>query len=248
MDSIQQEQILYRYCANKMQKLKQICYPKICKIGGISQMDHDDLYSIALDVLRYSVERYDDSQGCKFSTYLNGNIDRKFSTYVRDKLREKRSGVAQYDEDGNRVFNQNISLDENAEDGTDLKDKIASDFNTEDQVFRKIDNQLDRGCRFTASISHKPIQTVLNADELCLSSDEIEEWHDEVKTYLKSLSPLQRKIIFMLADNKEQNEICGELHITVSHYNNSLKRLMSSEKIDPLRPLVEKENRRPCNY
>lgn len=126
MDSIQKEQILNEYCGNEMQKLKQICYPKISKIGGISQMDHDDLYSIALDVLRYSVERYDDSQDCKFSTYLSGNIDRKFSTYVRDRLREKRSGEAQYDEDGNRMFNQSVSLDDSTEDGTNLSEKVAS--------------------------------------------------------------------------------------------------------------------------
>lgn len=144
MDSIQQEQILNKYCANEMQKLKKMCYPKICKIGGISQMNYDDLYSIALDVLRYSVERYDNSQNCKFSTYLSGNIDRKYSTYVRDNLREKRSGKAQYDEDGNRVFNQTVSLDNCIEDGTDLNEKIASDFKIEDNL----------------------------SEEMCLSSDE----------------------------------------------------------------------------
>lgn len=138
MNSIQKEQILNKYCANEMQKLKQICYPKICKIGGISQMDYDDLYSIALDVLRYSVERYDSSQNCKFSTYLSGNIDRKFSTYVRDRTREKRSGEAQYDEYGNRVFNKEVSLNETTEDGTNLDEKIASDFNIEDKLSEKL--------------------------------------------------------------------------------------------------------------
>ena len=134
MDSIQKEQILNEYCGNEMHKLKQMCYPKISKIGGISQMDHDDLYSIALDVLRYSVERYDDSQDCKFSTYLSGNIDRKYSTYVRDNLREKRSGKAQYDEDGNRIFNQDVSLDNCNEDGNDLNEKVQSDFDLENEI------------------------------------------------------------------------------------------------------------------
>lgn len=134
MDFIQKEQILNEYCANEMQKLKQICHPKICKIGGISQMDYDDLYSIALDVLRYSVEEYDDLQNCKFSSYLSGNIDRKFSTYVRDRLREKRSGEVQYDEEGNRLFYQAVSLDADTEDGMDLSEKVASDFNLDEEV------------------------------------------------------------------------------------------------------------------
>lgn len=156
MDSIQKEQILNEYCANEMQKLKKMCYPKICKIGGISQMDYDDLYSIALGVLRYSVERYDNSQDCKFSTYLSGNIDRKYSTYVRDKLREKRSGEAQYDEDGNRVFNQNISLDSCIEDGTDVNEKVASDFNIEDKLSQELclssDERVDK---YLNSLSNK---------------------------------------------------------------------------------------------
>lgn len=163
MDSVQKEQILNEYCANEMQKLKQMCYPKICKIGGISQMDYDDLYSIALDVLRYSVERYDNSQDCKFSTYLNGNIDRKYSTYVRDKLREKRSGEAQYDDDGNRVFNQNVSLDDSTEDGTNLNEKIASDFSVEDNL----------------------------SEQMCLSSDErVDEFLEKLRTTQREILQL----------------------------------------------------------
>lgn len=143
MDSIQKEQILNEYCRNEMKKLKQICYPKIHKIGGISQMDYDDLYSVALDVLRYSVERYDESRGCKFSTYLSGNISRKYSTYVRDRLREKRSDKVQYDENGNRVFTQNISLDNCIEDGMNFNKKIASNFNLEDEIGLNEDERVD---------------------------------------------------------------------------------------------------------
>lgn len=215
MDSIQKEQILNEYCGNEMQKLKQMCYPKISKIGGISQMDHDDLYSIALDVLRYSVERYDDSQDCKFSTYLSGNIDRKFSTYVRDRLREKRSGEVQYDEDGNRVFSQSISLDMKIEDDIEWSEKVESDFN--------LDNEI--------------------SEEFGLHSDNEEEWHQEVKDYLNSLSPLQKQIIHLLSINFTPEEICEELHITKKHYNNSFNRMTSSDKIKPMEDMIERMNR-----
>lgn len=124
MNSIQKEQILNEYCGNEMQKLKQMCYPKICRIGGISQMDYDDLYSIALEALRDSVERYDDAKHCRFSVFLNGNISRKFSTYVRDRNRIKKSGEAEYDENGNRVFCQVVSLDAMDEDIPDLSEKM----------------------------------------------------------------------------------------------------------------------------
>lgn len=127
MDSTQKEQILNEYCGNEMSKLKQFCYPKICKIGGISQMDYDDLYSIALEVLRDSAERYDDSQDCKFSTFLSNNLQNKFDTYVknRNRLKRKCPGKMEY-------------FDAPTEDGVDLTEKIRSDFCIEDNLSEEI--------------------------------------------------------------------------------------------------------------
>lgn len=200
MNSTQKEQILNEYCDNEMSKLKHFCYPKIRRIGGISQMDYDDLYSIALDVLRDTVERYDDSQDCQFSTFLSNNIQKKFDTYVRDRNRDKRKcpGEIEY-------------FDAPADDGCNLAEKVASDFNIEDNL----------------------------SDEVGFSTDNTENWHQEVKDYLNGLSPLQREIIVMLSRDKDRDEICEMLHITYNHYENSLKRLLAYERIKPLRPLAE---------
>ena len=67
-----------------------------------------------------------------------------------------------------------------------------------------------------------------------------EEWRREVKEYLQKLSPLQRKIAFLLSDNNTPDEICEELHITMQHFENSLKRILADERIKPLRPLAER--------
>lgn len=67
-----------------------------------------------------------------------------------------------------------------------------------------------------------------------------EEWRPEVKEYLAKLSPLQRKIAFLLSDENTPEEICEELHITMKHFENSVKRILSDERIRPLRPLVER--------
>ena len=67
-----------------------------------------------------------------------------------------------------------------------------------------------------------------------------EEWRKEVEEYLNNLSPLQRKIAFLLSDNSTPDEICEELHITVKHFKNSMKRILADERIKPLRPLVER--------
>lgn len=67
-----------------------------------------------------------------------------------------------------------------------------------------------------------------------------EEWSKEVLEYLDGLSPLQRKIAFLLSDNNTPNEICEELHITIKHFENSLKRILADERIKPFRPLIER--------
>lgn len=70
--------------------------------------------------------------------------------------------------------------------------------------------------------------------------EEKKEWRKEVNEYLNSLSPLQRKIAFLISDNNTPNEICEELHITINHFENSMKRILDDERIKPLRPLVER--------
>ena len=70
--------------------------------------------------------------------------------------------------------------------------------------------------------------------------NEREKWKKEVKEYLNSLSPLQRRIAFLLSDNNTPDEICEELHITIKHFENSMKRILSDERIKPLRPLIER--------
>lgn len=67
-----------------------------------------------------------------------------------------------------------------------------------------------------------------------------DEWRKEVIEYLNNLSPLQRKIAFLLSDNNTPDEICEELHITTKHFENSIKRILADERIKQLRPLVER--------
>ncbi|WP_310602374.1 hypothetical protein [Anaerosporobacter sp.] len=138
MTETERQERLEEYCFNNMEKLKQTCYPKICKIGGISQKDHDDLHSIALEALRDSVERYNDSHDCKFSTFLNGNIERKFNTYIRNKNRIKRNGY----EDNPISF---VSLDTpiGEEENATLSDIIPSGFNIEEEVSKKMGFSID---------------------------------------------------------------------------------------------------------
>lgn len=78
-------------------------------------------------------------------------------------------------------------------------------------------------------------------EKALFEKDKREEWRKEVNAYLNSLSPLQRNIAILLSDNNTPAEICEELHITIKHFENSMKRILADERIKPLRPLVERD-------
>lgn len=128
-----QQQIIEDYCSNDMRKLKRICYPKIRKACGDSNMDEDDMYSISMDILMKVVKRYDESLG-DLDNLLSSCIQKRINTYIRDtKYRSKRSNV-QRDDEGNPVHISNIPLDTPDEDGIGLWEKVASDFNIENSL------------------------------------------------------------------------------------------------------------------
>ena len=117
--------ILEDYCGNEMKKLKAICYPMLIKIGGISQMDYDDFYDIAMGVLQDSISKYEETRNCQFKTFLTRNIDRKFKTEIRDRNRKKRIPAKKI---------ESLSLLV-GEDGLELIEKIPSDFDVHEEAF-----------------------------------------------------------------------------------------------------------------
>lgn len=118
------EVILEEYCSNEMRKLKQLCYPILIQIGGISEKDYDDFYSIALDALADSALRYDETKKCQFNTFLIGNIKRKFNTEVRDRNRNKRIPAK-------KIQSLDCLI---SDDGIPLSEIIPSDFDIFEEV------------------------------------------------------------------------------------------------------------------
>lgn len=117
--------ILEDYCGNEMKKLKAICYPMLIKIGGISQMDYDDFYDIAMGVLQDSISKYEETRNCQFKTFLTRNIDRKFKTEIRDRNRKKRIPAK-------KIESLSVLV---GEDGLELIEKIPSNFDVHEEAF-----------------------------------------------------------------------------------------------------------------
>ena len=141
--SMTEEQIaiINKYCENDMKKLKRICYT-VWGNKGLPTCYHDDLYDDAMNVLSESVMTFNQNGKASFKTYLTNNIRMSYGQWYRDNfLRAKRNnleldekGNIKKDEKENPIIIPNISFDIPADDGIDLCEKVASDFNIDDEL------------------------------------------------------------------------------------------------------------------
>ena len=187
--------ILEDYIGNDMKKIRKIC-KKIISKTNVPDGYLEEYYDKAVDVLMESMNTYDESRNCKFSTYFYGNLVRRTGTWIRDRMRFKRcnletdsKGKIKRDEDGNPIvipdmsINMQIDLDEDYT----LENSIASDFNLEGEIINNI----------------------------CPTTDKIE-------MYKSNLSYKQQKAVDLICDGYTQDEIIEELNITEREYKDNI--------------------------
>lgn len=208
------EKIIHSYYRNNAFKLHKLVDKILYKLRFFN-IDKDDFYSLANELFIYAIEDYDKDKSC-FESFLEGRLTRKFCTFMRDDNRDKRKNT----------YKKKIKQ----EDGTFIEQKVI--------VYdRSIYEELEEGCLLLEIIEDKKN----SIEKEMLDKDESEEkWCKEVKQYLDSLSPLQRKIALRLSERATPSEICEELNITMCHYTNSVNRIFADEKTKILKPLVEK--------
>lgn len=174
-------EILNWYCENEMSRLKKMCYPMLVKIGGISDKDYDDFYSIALGVLSNTALRYDKTKEIDFDNFLASNIKRKFKTEIRDRNRAKCIPAKQID-------SMSILV---TEDGFELSELIPSNFNTFDEACEHSgwhENKIERYLNKLSNTQRKIVSLLSNG----YKPNEIRELlHMSSKDYSQNLAAIQ---------------------------------------------------------
>lgn len=212
--SIEQQKITDSYYKDNAKKLYSLVDKVLLKLHFID-IDKNDFYSLATDIFIESLVGYDNSQS--FEGFLYSCLYKKFCTDMTGKTRAKRCTkikVKRLDENGNIIIETVIIPDVRID--APISDAENSTYGDLIADQNNVENQI-------------------------FGKEDKEEWHDEVKEYLKCLSPLQRKIALMIADEYTPDQICADLHITMNHYINSTKKIFADEKIKILRPLVERK-------
>lgn len=172
----EQMKIVHQYCDNNMQKLKQVCYPIIVKISGISQKDYDDLHSLAQVVFLDSLLNYDEKK-CRFHPFLITSLKKRlYSTYIRDRNRKKRC-VIRKDNNGNDIFITNISLDASfmsISNNPKQKKFLVSGFDVHEEIFGEEVNEDIKLQKYLNNLSQQQKKIAELIMEGCLP-EEIQE-------------------------------------------------------------------------
>jgi len=179
-----------------------------------TSVDKNDFYSLANEIFMYAIRDYDISQS--FDAFLYSCLYKKFCTEMTNRTRDKRCAKIKIQDKNEigEIVEKNIILPD-----ISLYAPISED---------------------ESSTIGDIIADDFSIEKELFEKEKKEEWRKEIIDYINNLSPLQRKIVFLLSDDNTPNEICEELHITIKHFNNSMKRILSDEKIKPLRSLVER--------
>lgn len=141
------DKVINELFSNDAKELQKICNKEIMKFGGISNMDLDDFYSRVGWDISIAKENFNPSKGKTFKEYIYGVIKLSVWKEMRYRNREKRQitvEVEEKDSSGeikkNKEYVKNISFDAPAEDGINLRERIASDFDMDNELALNVDD------------------------------------------------------------------------------------------------------------
>ena len=190
------------YCKNDLKELKKLCNP-ILKSKSIPYMNYDDLYDVAIECLCYSVKNYDEEKS-QFKTFLLGNIKRKFSTWMRDSTRSCRCNVER-DEKGRIVIDEETKNNKVIYDSS-IHGETEDGYSLEETIASDYDLE----------------------DDVMKSFFELD---NKIEKYLNSLTKIQKKIVNMLSDGFEKNEIVEKLELKEKEYTDNLNGIRAFERV-----------------
>lgn len=223
-----QQKMIDNYCADNMKKLKKLCHFKIRKACGDSNVDEDDMYSIAMDVLMDSVIRYDSSRG-QFESFLSNNIQNKINTYIRDtKYRAKRSNV-QKDENGKDIYVPNIPIDAPTDEGIDIVERIDSGFQIENELPEEI------GFSFGENVQ-KYLESLSKVQRFIAEKIMLGYQHSEIREML-GFSENKYKRVFSGMNTLEKKIIINQKNIVQTEEDKNMDIVQTTQTAEKSKPM-----------
>lgn len=208
------EQILNDYYKNGGEKLHKLVNQIINKkYGGTADKDMDEFYSVANDVFADIVlhNRYNSSKG-SFDDFLYGALCLAIIDEFKKQNRDKRTTkIEVIDENGN------------------LK-KISVP-----NVY--LESAVDGYDNLTIGDTIKSDYNLEDETFRGLSESD----NENIREYISTLTPTQKKIAELIGEGLSKNEIIKKIRISESAYNNNLKAMKHFEKVRILKSSIKSE-------
>lgn len=214
MAVLSMEQILNDYYKNGGEKLHKLVNQIINKkYGGTADKDMDEFYSVANDVFADIVlhNRYNSSKG-DFDDFLYGALCLAIIDEFKKQNRDKRTTkIEVIDENGN------------------LK-KISVP-----NVY--LESAVDGYDNLTIGDTIKSDYNLEDETFRGLSESD----NENIREYIRKLTPTQKKIAELIGEGLSKNEIIKKIRISESAYNNNLKAMRHFEKVRILKSSIKSE-------
>ncbi len=173
--------LINEYYSCNARKLRTMIDKIICVIGGISDKDLDDFYSIGNEVFVEALNRFDPAQG-SFEGYLRKCLSNRIKSELSYRNREKR--------DFRRTFSLDISIEEDG-DCITLADMIPDGKPTaEERIVREEASKADRYLKALPETERKIAHLIMAgksytdiAKILSLTKKEMERKLENMRSY-----------------------------------------------------------------
>lgn len=227
------ERYCEHYLSNKMKELKKVTNAVIGRLENdktnFDDRERYELKDLSYEVFVLTLGTYNPKANCSFKTFLYGNLLRKFYTYGRDKTRKSRCNWEQVWDDEHHCYKR----DEN---GNILK-KPVFDISMYSKKANSKSNSEGEGREIWESFEYKKdfVNEIIERE-----NNKEDEFSKEMKEYLESLSSIQVRILKLVANGFEKEEIVSTLCISKELYSDSIRAIKDIKRI---RLLTRKDGR-----
>lgn len=227
------ERYCEHYLSNKMKELKKITNAVIGRLENdktnFDDRERYELKDLSYEVFVLTLGTYNPKANCSFKTFLYGNLLRKFYTYGRDKTRKSRCNWEQVWDDEHHCYKR----DENG----NIVKKPVFDISMYSKKANSKSNSEGDGREIWESFEYKKdfVNELIERE-----NNKEDEFSKEMKEYLESLSSIQVRILKLVANGFEKEEIVSTLCISKELYSDSIRAIKDIKRI---RLLTRKDGR-----
>lgn len=221
------------YLSNKMKELKKVTNAVITRMENnktvLDDREKYELKDLSYEVFVLTLGTYNPEANCSFKTFLYGNLKRKFYTYGRDKTRKSRCNWEPVWDDEYHCYKRDES-------GNIVK-KPVFDISMYSKKTSSRSNNSGDGREIWESFEYKKdfVNELIERE-----NNKEDEFSKEMKEYLESLSSIQVRILKLVANGFEKEEIVSTLCISKELYSDSIRAIKDIKRI---RLLTRKDRR-----